>query len=95
MSVFKDQVFPVVYALIGCYCASWGMATFSIASLTYFGVDFHTAETGVFIVAFIFSLALFLWAFSRPAFWLTNTTTYLAGALLTGLGLWLQALILN
>jgi len=95
MSLLRDYIFPVVYALVGCYCATWGLATFSIAALTYLGVDFHTAEIAVFIVAFIFSLILFLWAFSRETFWLTNTATYIAGALLTGIGLWLQTIILN
>lgn len=56
-------------ALLGGYAFTWGFTALALAGLVALGVDFHEAETGVLLLAFVVFLALFLWAFAarRPA----------------------------
>ncbi len=51
-------------SVLGGYAFTWGFAAFCIAALVALGVDFHKAETGVLIVAFLVFLAAFVWSFS-------------------------------
>lgn len=53
-------------ALLGGYAFTWGFSALGIAGLAALGVDFHEAEIGVLLVAFLVYLALFLWAFASP-----------------------------
>jgi hypothetical protein len=44
-----------------------GVSVFGIAALVALGVDFHEAETGVLIIAFLVFLGMFLWAFAASS----------------------------
>jgi hypothetical protein len=54
----------IASALLGGYVFTWGFASLGIAGLASFGVDFHEAETGVLMLAFLVFLSVFLWAFA-------------------------------
>lgn len=51
-------------ALLGGYGFTWGFAAMGVAGLVALGVDFHEAETGVMLLAFLVFLSVFLWAFA-------------------------------
>lgn len=57
----------VAAALLGGYAFTWGFTVLGMAGLTALGVDFHEAETGVLILAFLVFLVLFLWAFAASS----------------------------
>lgn len=57
----------VTAALVGGYLFTWGVTALGIAGLVTFGVDFHEAETGMLLVAFLVFLGLFLWAFAAAS----------------------------
>lgn len=60
-----DRTFSRIAAsLLGGYAFTWGFAAFGIAGLAALGVDFHEAETGVLMLAFLVFLSVFLWAFA-------------------------------
>jgi hypothetical protein len=54
----------ILSALLGGYLFTWGFASLGIAGLAALGVDFHEAETGVLMLAFLVFLCVFLWAFA-------------------------------
>jgi hypothetical protein len=54
----------ILSALAGGYAFTWGFASLGIAGLAALGVDFHEAETGVLMLAFLVFLGVFLWAFA-------------------------------
>lgn len=54
----------ILSALLGGYAFTWGFASLGIAGLAALGVDFHEAETGVLMLAFLVFLGMFLWAFA-------------------------------
>lgn len=57
----------VLSALLGGYAFTWGLASLGIAGLAALGVDFHEAETGVLMLAFLVFLGVFLWAFASSS----------------------------
>lgn len=54
-------------AVLGGYAFTWSFTALGIAGLVTLGVDFHEAETGVLLLAFLVFLALFLWAFAAAS----------------------------
>lgn len=54
----------IAAAILGGYAFTWGFTAFGIAALVALGVDFHEAETGMLLLAFLVFLSLFLWAFA-------------------------------
>ena len=75
-------------ALFGGYAFTWGLVAFGVAGLVALGVDFHEAETGVSLLAFLMFTALVLWAYATAS--LARVWAVLAGggALMT-LAAWL------
>lgn len=61
---FSPVVSRIAAALLGGYAFTWGFASLGIAGLAALGVDFHEAETGVLMLAFLVFLSVFLWAFA-------------------------------
>lgn len=67
----------VIAAIFGGYAFTWGFSAFGITTLVAMGVDFHEAETGISIVAFLVYLMLFLWTFAAAS--MTRIWLVLAG----------------
>lgn len=63
MTSYLVTINRIAAALVGGYVFTWGFTAIGIAGLVALGVDFHEAETGVLLVAFLVFLGLFLWAF--------------------------------
>lgn len=57
----------VAAALLGGYAFTWGFTAFGIAGLAALGWDYHEAETGVLLLAFLVFLGLFLWSFAAAS----------------------------
>lgn len=57
----------IAAAIVGGYAFTWGFTALGIAGLVALGVDFHEAETGVLLLAFLVFLGLFLWAFAAAS----------------------------
>lgn len=54
-------------AILGGYAFTWGLTAFGITALVAMGVDFHEAETGLSLIAFLVYLGLFLWTFATAS----------------------------
>jgi len=54
----------VIAAIFGGYAFTWGLSAFGITAMVALGIDFHEAETGMSLVAFLVFLGLFLWTFA-------------------------------
>lgn len=52
--------------LVGSFGFTWGFVALGVAGLTTLGVDYHEAEVGLMLLAFLVFLPLFLWAFASP-----------------------------
>lgn len=78
----------VLSAVLGGYVFTWGFSSLGIAGLAALGVDFHEAETGVLMLAFLVFLGVFLWAFASSSVARVWTVLAGGGALMT-LSAWL------
>lgn len=78
----------ILSALLGGYVFTWGFASFGIAGLAALGVDFHEAETGVLMLAFLVFLGVFLWVFASSSVARVWAVLAGGGALMT-LSAWL------
>ena len=58
-----------VLCLAASFGFTWGFVALGVAGLTALGMDYHDAEKGLMLLAFLVFLPLFLWAFAcaRPA----------------------------
>ena len=84
----------VAGALLGGYAFTWGFTAFGIAALVALGIDFHEAGMGIYLLAFLVYLSLFIWAFAEAN--LVRVWGVLAGgAILMTLAAWAiqQALV--
>lgn len=54
----------VTAGIFGAYAFSWGFAAAGVAALVGLGVEYHDAEMGVLMLAFLVFLGLFLWSFA-------------------------------
>lgn len=67
----------VAASLLGGYAFTWGFTALGIAGSVALGADFHDAEAGTHILAFLVFLGAFLWAFT--AIRLSRVWVILAG----------------
>ena len=67
----------VTAGIFGAYAFTWGFAAAGVAALVGLGVDYHDAEVGVLMLAFLVFLGLFLWSFAAAS--LTRVWVVLAG----------------
>ncbi len=67
MMTYWFTINRIAAALLGGYAFTWGFTALGLAGLVALGVEFHEAETGVFLVAFLVFLGLFLWAFATDS----------------------------
>lgn len=67
----------LVAAILGGYAFTWGFSAFAITVLVMLGVDFHEAETGISLLAFLVYLGLFFWTFATAS--MTRAWSVLAG----------------
>lgn len=67
----------IIAAILGGYAFTWGFSALGITSMVALGIDFHEAETGMSLVAFLLFLGLFLWAFATAS--MTRVWLVLAG----------------
>lgn len=67
----------VAASLLGGYTFTWGFTALGIAGLVAAGVDFHDAEAGAHLMAFLVFLGAFLWTFTAPK--LSRVWVLLAG----------------
>jgi hypothetical protein len=54
----------VTAGIFGAYAFTWGFAAAGVAALVGLGVEYHDAEMGVLMLAFLVFLGLFLWSFA-------------------------------
>ncbi len=57
----------VIAAIFGGYAFTWGLSALGITAMVTLGIDFHEAETGMTLVAFLVFLGLFLWTFASAS----------------------------
>lgn len=82
-------------SLFGGYLFAWGVTVFGIAGLVALGVDFHEAETGMFMLAILVFLAMFLWSFAASSLLRVWLVLVGGGAAMIGLGLALQRALIG
>ncbi|MGV3742043.1 MAG: iron uptake protein [Burkholderiaceae bacterium] len=85
----------IAAAVFGGYLFTWGVTVFGIAGLVALGVDFHEAETGMFMLALLVFLAMFLWAFAASSVLRVWLVLAGGGAAMIGAGMALQRMILG
>ncbi|WP_286746054.1 iron uptake protein [Aquabacterium sp. UBA2148] len=56
----------IALSILGAYALTWGLCALAVVALVANGSDFHEAEHGVLIAAFLVYLAVFLWSFATP-----------------------------
>ena len=54
----------IALSILGAYAFTWGLSALAVVALVASGTDFHEAEHGVLIAAFLVYLGVFLWAFA-------------------------------
>ena len=57
----------VTAGVFGSYAFTWGFAAAGVAALAGLGVEYHDAEMGVLMLAFLVFLGLFLWSFAATS----------------------------
>lgn len=85
----------VAASLLGGYAFTWGFTALGVAGLVALGVDFHEAETGGLLLAFLVLLGVLLWAFAASRVARVWAVLAGGGALMTALAWALQRAILS
>jgi len=67
----------VLAGVFGAYAFTWGFAAAGVATLVGLGAEFHDAEMGVHMLAFLLFPGLFLWSFAAAS--ITRVWAMLAG----------------
>lgn len=67
----------ILASVFGSYAFTWGFASVGVAALVGLGADYHDAEMGVLMLAFLLFLGLFLWSFAAAS--LARVWAVLAG----------------
>jgi hypothetical protein len=78
----------IAAALLGGYAFVWGFTTLGIVLAMAAGATYGTAQTSVYLLAFVVFLAAFLWAFAARSVARVWAALAGGGALMTGLA-WL------
>jgi hypothetical protein len=60
---WATAVSRVLAGIFGAYAFAWGFVAAGVAALVGLGAEFHDAEIGVLMLAFLLFLCLFLWSF--------------------------------
>lgn len=94
-NITKNRVSPVLTAFLGGYLFTWGVTTLTVVSLVFAGVDYHEAETGALLLAFLVFLAVFLWRFASQRPGRVLLILFGGGALLNTAAYALQQLIIH
>lgn len=82
-------------ALLGGYAFTWGFTSLVVAGQVALGVDFHEAEMGVMLIAFLVFLCAFLWSFAAGRIGIVWAVLVGGGAVMTVLALALQRVLLS
>lgn len=85
----------ILAAIFGCYAFVWGVVALGVAVLNGAGVEYHTAEQAMMILAFVLYLVLFLWAFSAASLWRVWLVLALGSALMLAAAWQLQRMIIG
>ena len=77
--------------MVGGWAFTWGFVVLGVALLVAAGVDYHEAETLLYLFAFLLFLAVFCWAFAARS--TVRVWTVLAGGavVMTVAASWLAA----
>lgn len=54
----------IAASLLGSYAFTWGFTVLGIAGLVALGAGFHEAESGMYMLALLVFLVMFLWTFA-------------------------------
>ncbi|WP_438971238.1 iron uptake protein [Methylophaga sp.] len=57
----------IIAAIVGGYAFTWAITALGIAVMVAMGINFHEAETGMSLIAFLVFLVLFLWTFAAAS----------------------------
>jgi hypothetical protein len=85
----------IAAAILGGYLFAWGVTISGIAGLVALGVDFHEAETGMFMLALLVFLGMFLWAFAASSVLRVWLVLAGGGTAMIGAGMALQRMLLG
>jgi hypothetical protein len=80
----------IAASLLGGYAFTWGITTLGITGLVALGVDYHEAHTVLMLLAFLFFLGAFLWAFAARSLARVWLVLGLGGVCMTGAAWLLQ-----
>lgn len=78
-------------AVLGGYGFTWGLNAATVALLSAVGLEFHDAEFLGNLIGVLAFLTVFLWTFAAHRLWVVWAVLAGGGALLAGLGSWVQS----
>lgn len=85
----------IAASLFGGYAFTWGFTVLGIAGLVALGVDFHEAETGMYMLALLVFLGMFLWTFATTSLLRVWAVLAGGGAAMTGVAWVLQRTLIG
>ncbi|MBD3736661.1 MAG: iron uptake protein [Pseudomonas balearica] len=85
----------VLAAIFGSYAFVWGVVALGVAALNGVGVDYHSAEQAMMMLAFVLYLALFLWTFAAASLWRVWLVLALGSVLMLAAAWQLQRMIIG
>jgi hypothetical protein len=85
----------IAAAAFGGYAFTWGFTTLGIAGLVALGVEYHDAEAGTLILAFLVFLGMFLWAFAAASLVRVWVVMAVGTIVMIGAGLALQQALIG
>lgn len=95
MTAFFPVINRISAALLGGYAFTWGFTACGIAGLVALGVDFHQAETGILLLAFLVFLVVFLWAFAARNMVRVWGVLVVGASVMLGAALFLQSQLMG
>jgi hypothetical protein len=90
-----DIVSRIAASVFGGYIFTWGVTVFGIAALVALGVDFHDAEMGIFMLALLVFLGMFLWSFAASSVLRVWLVLAGGGTAMIGAGMAMQRMLLG
>ncbi len=84
----------ILTAIVCGYVFTWGFITLGVTGLVFIGIDFHTAEISLYMLAFIIYTIIFLWFFTFKKLWYAGVVFLSCGLLMTLAGYSLQNFLL-
>lgn len=95
MSGVMQGIARTVTAFCGGYAFCWGFTALGIAGLVAIGMDFHEAETGALLMAFLVFLGMFLWSFAANSLFRVCAVLAGGGGVMAAAAWWIQHSLLN